>query len=767
MSLTPILLTGFEYGVATPVTNGFGICNALNGSPTISGLAARSGNYGLRTFVTGSAGLCRIRWDLSSTVLVGRVYFCVHTWPTSNVQFLIMTNDTGGNITSFRINASHNIMAYIDGTNFQTGTVLQLDTYYQLGLRLDLSAAVWTLDWQIENIPQPRVTGSVSASAVNAFYLGFSTNAVGDMFFDDIILSVTSDDYPIAAGSIEGKSPDRDGTHVSDANGMEKEDGTDIVPGYTTAHDLVNSVPIGDTTNYIKQSTAGVFYAELYYASTVQTNIQGAQAMLAYRAATTSPDTGACYLYDEDGTLTTLWGNPTTRADYSESSIFYKRVIMPNPSGGWDQNAVNAIYVRMGNSNDVNPVPWWVDTIMEVAYGIPPTTINLGSAQLTASGQTVSVSTGIPDININLQVAQLTASGQNLSVQPGAVSLPLGIAQLTASGQIITPSTTSAPISIILGVAQIVAGGQSIVPSTTPPPTTINLNVAQITANGQSIGVQPGAVSISLTSAQLSASGQALTVQPGAVSIALGCGQVIASGQSLTVQPGSVSISLSSAQLIAGGQSVTPQPGAVSISLGYGQITSEGQSLEVQPGAVSISLSSAQITAQGQNVTVSIIEGLLVNLSAAQITANAQALTIQAGEVIISLSFAQLVAEGQSVTVGTISNIQIDLNSAQIIASAQQLGVQPGEVSISLNSALLSASAQNITISSSTDLIVNLGTAIILAIGMKLSASAPPFVPVTFGREHKPIHYICPLSSSLLCGNFPMCAFVNCDYRGK
>ena len=140
---------------------------------------------------------------------------------------------------------------------------------------------------------------------------------------------------------------------------MEANDGTDI--GATTAYDKLNSIP-PTTTNYVRQATVGTTrYAEVNFAdiSVTRSGIIGAIGILAYTSATTTANQGACIISkDSFSTQTDIWGNPTTRADYSDgstSNLFYKSALI---AGVTNDTTVNALQARIGYSNDVSPNPY-------------------------------------------------------------------------------------------------------------------------------------------------------------------------------------------------------------------------------------------------------------------------------------------------------------------------------------------------------------------------------------------------------------------------
>lgn len=362
----PVFITGFEYGVASPNVNGGGLFNTISGSPSIQNSIKKSGNYALR--INSSSSIDRAVKTISGSIVVGRVYFYVASYPTTNSIILAITSIPGW--FQFSINSSdHKLYIDVNGSSpVASANALSLGTWYRLDFKLDASASTWYGYWQIDGTSQTNYSVSMGASTtLDGLQLGCQNSSTMDVYYDDVIISVTSGDYPIGPGYTEGLSVGSDGTHNAGPDTIEDNDGNDI--GAVTAYDHINSVPIGNTTTYIEQfAIAASNYAEVNFADTSHTTIFGARAYLAYQSSGANENSGGCIIIDEDATQTTVFGDPTTRADYSETSVFYKSVQLPSPSGGWDKNAVNALKARLGYSNDVVDIPYWVDMIIEVAY---------------------------------------------------------------------------------------------------------------------------------------------------------------------------------------------------------------------------------------------------------------------------------------------------------------------------------------------------------------------------------------------------------------
>ncbi len=371
---TPVWLTGFEYGLATPVTSGGGLCDALVSTPVIVNTQHQSGSYALQLNLTGAAGGMYIGKNVANggTLLVIRFYIRFETLPAADSQLGSVSMTDGNSLRWYYKQSSNQFQLYWDTGTVQTySTTLSAGVWYRFDIRLNVSGNPHTCDWQVDGHAQTQATLGVAATTINSagIRLGTSSTHTYNCYYDDVVCSVTTGDYPIGPGGTELLIPSADGSHNAGSNIMEDNAGTDI--GATPAYDKINSVPMGNTTVYIKQANAGTGnYADVTLAniSATHNGIIGAMAVLAYRAATATTDNGGCII-TKDGfsTSTTIWGASGALADYSESSVFWKSVIV---AGAIDDTTVNALEVRMGYSGDANPVPWWVDLAAEVAYTV-------------------------------------------------------------------------------------------------------------------------------------------------------------------------------------------------------------------------------------------------------------------------------------------------------------------------------------------------------------------------------------------------------------
>jgi hypothetical protein len=370
---SPIFLTGFEQGIIS--ASGGGLFDSVTNAPTIDATIKRTGSYSLRAYKT-VASSCHVTKNIagSPTYLVARFYIYFTTLPSSSTTIWRCNANTGGGPSISFIQATSQLRSDFNGSGNQLGPVITTGQWYRIDLRAYVGGATRTQEWSVDGVAQTTSSDSIAASYFTNIRAGFIDAITGDLYFDDIVASITSGDYPLGGTDeveIVGLRPGSDGTHNNAANIMEDSAGNDIDGSTYYAYDKLDENPWATTADadYVRQTGNGTGnYCEVNFADTAETTILGARAFLQYASASTSGNTGGCIMIDEDAVSTTLYGAAGALADYSETSAFYKSVMMPTPAGGWDAAAVNAIKCRFGYSDDAAPDPYWLALMLEVAY---------------------------------------------------------------------------------------------------------------------------------------------------------------------------------------------------------------------------------------------------------------------------------------------------------------------------------------------------------------------------------------------------------------
>ena len=365
---SPVWIEGFEHGVLS--VSGAGIVNSLTNAPTIDSSIRRTGNYSCRFYKTVAAA-CYFTKTISGspTYLVERIYVYFTTLPSAQTPLLMFTPVAGQFLRLDYYSATQKLGVNFGALAPQYGPTITTGQWYQIDIRCYCGGATHTIDWAVDEVDQTQATYDQAASTFNGIRTGNTAVVTLDAYVDDIVVSATSGDYPLGAGGVVGLSPNAAGTSNPGTGVIQDNASVDINDSTNPANVELDDVPISTNTDYIKQVATGTGnYAEVGFADISESTIQGAQAFLSYMSSATAANEGGCIIRDSDGQETTVWGNPTTRADYSESSMFYKSAIIAVPSGGWTQAHVNALKSRIGYSNDISPVPYWENLMIQVAY---------------------------------------------------------------------------------------------------------------------------------------------------------------------------------------------------------------------------------------------------------------------------------------------------------------------------------------------------------------------------------------------------------------
>lgn len=462
---TLIQILGFEHGVVS--ANGGGLGRTVTGTaPRIEIIAdaARTGGYGLKIAPTASAA-GRLEGPKHAEVAVwaASVYVKFAALPTADSVVIqgeatagtanpsIVFNNSTGKLCLAVANSDNTSIA--DKADF--GAVVTTDTWYLVDLRFNVSANPWALIARMDGANEGSTTSAQGADTIDAIRFGH-TGAAGPAhttYFDDVVISGTSGDYPIGAHAVAGLLPAGDGTHNAGTNIMENQAGTDI--GTVTAYDLVDDVPMSTATTYIQQLANGTGnYAEVQFANLTASlsAVWGAMGILAYTSATTSANNGACIMSKDDfSTSSPIHGtaaSPLDMSDGSTSNLFYKSAMI---AGVTDNTTANALEARVGFSGDANPDPYWVNLLVEVAY-VPDTGLSATANQASETDTAQSfgklknkaiAQTDETDLAQALVALKLLALGQVnetdlAQVLSPAKTLAIGQAEETDTAQAIT-----------------------------------------------------------------------------------------------------------------------------------------------------------------------------------------------------------------------------------------------------------------------------------------------------------------------------------------
>jgi hypothetical protein len=377
---SPTAVTGFEHG--TVDATGGGLFSNVNGTGvSADNGVARSGSYSLK--IDDPAGANHsARIAAAGNTAVVRLYLRLASLPAADVAELMSVDLAAGADLRLGYQASSGRLTirFGNGALTSASTTVTAGTWYRIGLRVTANTNPRTVDWQIDGASQASVSSAVAASVVNTVRFGSTVNA--DAYtanYDDVIISATSGDYPLGAGSVLGLRPNGMGTSVTPGS-FRHEDGSAI--DANTYLRLADD-PLSIATQYVRQQVIGAGdYLELTMADTAASCIVGVSGIVAYRAAGTPVDNGKASLFD-GATERVLFSG-----DMSQTTLQYVSAMVPPAGGNWTTSEVNGLIARVGYSSDVTPNPYWDALMLEVATGNSlPGTVTITS---TAGSSTVT-----------------------------------------------------------------------------------------------------------------------------------------------------------------------------------------------------------------------------------------------------------------------------------------------------------------------------------------------------------------------------------------
>jgi len=367
--MTPVFCCGFECGV----TGAHWTLSAGGGFDTTtkrSGARSFKLTGGVSSLVTNT-----IAFSSAIAVLRMYVYFTDASTAVCLVRFKNGSSGKGG----FTIDTGPVIKAVCGPNASSTGIPIVSNRWYCIDVKLDISNNPWTCDVKVDGVSATQATNAVAASTYTSMLLADSLDSVSDIYFDDIILSQTTGDYPIGPGYVNHFVPTSDGTHnVAGANDFERSaTGTDITNATTTAFQLIDDLPLetGAPTDWINLIAPpnSTDYVEVIFgaASGINTPLVAPRAVEVVNAYTSSA-TGTNNLrlaVNDNGTLNDAFNAnaalTTTNCKYTTKQY------ASGPAGAWTVAAgagnFNNLRMRCFTS-DAAPDPYWVSAMVEAEF---------------------------------------------------------------------------------------------------------------------------------------------------------------------------------------------------------------------------------------------------------------------------------------------------------------------------------------------------------------------------------------------------------------
>lgn len=356
---------------------------SVTGTTSYSTSVKRTGNRSLRINPTTSAARGTATLT-AARVTVMRFYCRFDTHPT--VTSMVAGTISGLNqfgmfyfTTSGKYCAGYDNSTTIDGN--ATGLTVSAGdgVFHLVEIRVDTTNNPPLIDLSIDGVSANQYnTLSLAGADQTGLILGnFYRAPTYDLYFDDVLASATSGDYPLGAGSVDHFIPTSDGTHnvAGTADFQRTLTGTDILNATTTAYQLIDDVPLEsgasvDWINMILPPNA-TDYVECIFGpasgiSTPTVAPRAVEVIAGYHQAGTG--TGNMEIRMNDNGTTNAMYTATTVAGVT-SVAYARKHYATGPAGAWTVVAgagnFNNLRVRFGSPAAVDANPdQYLDCIM-------------------------------------------------------------------------------------------------------------------------------------------------------------------------------------------------------------------------------------------------------------------------------------------------------------------------------------------------------------------------------------------------------------------
>jgi hypothetical protein len=217
-----------------------------------------------------------------------------------------------------------------------------------------------------------KTSGSLAGN-VSAFTIGTLNTCTSDIYFDDIIVSGTSGDFPIGEGKVVGLYPNADGSHGGTwAAGAFKKGTSGATNASRTDTDIWQSLskPLSTSvgSTWINNVTVTTSYPT-DWVSTAYDNmpsetasVNGMMAVFTTHSASATTNNFQLVIDSSSGT------NAIFQGDLSESTITVPCAIMTPAAGPpWTKSELDGLLTRFSGS-DANPDVYFDGVCLEVDY---------------------------------------------------------------------------------------------------------------------------------------------------------------------------------------------------------------------------------------------------------------------------------------------------------------------------------------------------------------------------------------------------------------
>lgn len=389
---TPVFVCGAECGIAvvgTVSAVGTRHFSSVTGTaPTVSTTTFNSAGGGLRSFRFNPTAATSFLTHTFATAIgspatmVGRFYVRFATLPSATTGLVFGAVYFHQPSSTLRGGESA-------GATASAGAAVTTGVWYRVDFKRVFNTTT-TADIQVDGVAQTQYSAASSAAPASQIFFGLADSCTADVFIDDLVVSGTSGDYPIGAGSVAGLYPSADGAHGGGwATGTFGKSTSGATNAANTDTDIWSSLD-----NPLVSTAAGAWVSDL--TGTVTTNyvnfvfgdlpagastVNGAMFVITLHCASTTASNHDFALADSTaGASASL-----LTGAFNVSTITIPIVVRNTDRAGsaWTPTLVNDARFRF-SSTDSNPDVYLDGVCMEVDYvavaAIPNKIVMVGQA---------------------------------------------------------------------------------------------------------------------------------------------------------------------------------------------------------------------------------------------------------------------------------------------------------------------------------------------------------------------------------------------------
>jgi len=692
--------SGFDLGRAPSATGNTGREYAdVVATPAV--VDAGGGDYWLS--LTGTNAIRNIELT-GSNLLGGSVTAVVISFPLlfpsslpSNSPDLICFGSEG---FFFFQAAGTKLGAAFAGESTVDGPVVVADVPYWIDLYYDVSANPWRLRWWVNGVQQTDVTSAQAASTVSGLTIGRVDAVSGTYRYNDVRVSVTAGDAPLGQGIVKTLLPDTGATatEIGTADSICRftSNGGGLDTTFNSANILaaISEIPpvISASATGLYQRTSGTGNAinipMTSYTLQGGETIEGVVVRVLGWAASATANNLELRAYDGNAE-TTLIAREDPNFDNSTSAPVWW-CAQYTPSGGWDQTKLDNFALRIGYSNDVNPVVGAHLIVAELAIkrapvapsavaavaSIPAVTVSTGGAgDATAAPAVVAATATAPGPTLSTgstvdgAVVAATATIPAASAAGGSTPTPSTIAAVASVGAATVNTGSTISASTVTAVAAVAAATPST--GSTAAPTTIGATAAVGSVTFTS-SANPAPAAVAAVATVPSPSIQASsTVPPTTVAgIATVPTPVPSTGSTVPATTVDALTDVPAASVSAGGNT-TVNPTAVVATATVETATASASSTAATPTVEAITTVDAPSVSVGSTVSPAVVQATTAVSAGSPSTGVTLTLTTVAGVAAIANPTVMAGASPAPSTVAGITSVGSPALTTGAIVSAQ------------------------------------------------------------------------------------------------